>query len=72
AYKKIIFHFIYLILVNACSRQILSLLWLEQLVPKAPPIIQLLYQYDPLMEDKKQAMTETIISIQFFNSILFV
>ncbi|KAK5610466.1 hypothetical protein CRENBAI_004300 [Crenichthys baileyi] len=60
--------------LHSIRSQILSILRLEQvpnisremirqLIPKAPPLTQLLDQYDPRVEDKEHATTETIITM---------
>uniref|UniRef100_A0A3Q2UM27 Growth/differentiation factor 8 n=1 Tax=Fundulus heteroclitus TaxID=8078 RepID=A0A3Q2UM27_FUNHE len=60
--------------LHSIRSQILSILRLEQapnisrdmirqLIPKAPPLTQLLDQYDPRVEDEEHATTETIITM---------
>uniref|UniRef100_A0A3B5MMA4 Growth/differentiation factor 8 n=2 Tax=Xiphophorus couchianus TaxID=32473 RepID=A0A3B5MMA4_9TELE len=60
--------------LQSIRSQILSILRLEQapnisrdmirqLIPKAPPLTQLLDQYDPRVEDEEHATTETIITM---------
>uniref|UniRef100_A0A1A8PBP0 Growth/differentiation factor 8 n=1 Tax=Nothobranchius rachovii TaxID=451742 RepID=A0A1A8PBP0_9TELE len=60
--------------LHSIKSQILSILRLEQapnisrdmirqLIPKAPPLTQLLDQYDPRVEDEDHATTETIITM---------
>lgn len=60
--------------LHTIKSQILSILRLEQapnisrdmirqLLPKAPPLTQLLDQYDPRVEDEDHATTETIITM---------
>uniref|UniRef100_A0A1A8BCA7 Growth/differentiation factor 8 n=1 Tax=Nothobranchius kadleci TaxID=1051664 RepID=A0A1A8BCA7_NOTKA len=60
--------------LHSIKSQILSILRLEQapnisrdmirqLIPKAPPLTQLLDQYDPRVEDEDRATTETIITM---------
>uniref|UniRef100_A0A8C5D9B5 Growth/differentiation factor 8 n=1 Tax=Gouania willdenowi TaxID=441366 RepID=A0A8C5D9B5_GOUWI len=60
--------------LHSIKSQILSILRLEQapnisrdmirqLLPKAPPLTQLLDQYDPRVEDEERATTETIITM---------
>lgn len=60
--------------LHSIKSQILSILRLEQapnisrdmirqLLPKAPPLTQLLDQYDPRVEDEDHATTETIITM---------
>ncbi|XP_061572270.1 growth/differentiation factor 8-like [Cololabis saira] len=60
--------------LHSIKSQILSILRLEQapnisrdmirqLLPKAPPVTQLLAQYDPRVEDEDHATTETIITM---------
>ncbi|XP_041835050.1 growth/differentiation factor 8-like isoform X2 [Melanotaenia boesemani] len=60
--------------LHSIKSQILSILRLEQapnisrdmirqLLPKAPPLTQLLDQYDPRVEDEDKATTETIITM---------
>lgn len=60
--------------LHSIKYQILSILRLEQapnisrdmirqLLPKAPPLTQLLDQYDPRVEDEDVATTETIITM---------
>uniref|UniRef100_A0A3Q2ZZE3 Growth/differentiation factor 8 n=1 Tax=Kryptolebias marmoratus TaxID=37003 RepID=A0A3Q2ZZE3_KRYMA len=63
-----------LLRLHSIKSQILSILRLEQapnisrdmirqLIPKAPPLTQLLDQYDPRVEDEEHATTETIITM---------
>lgn len=60
--------------LHSIKSQILSILRLDQapnisrdmirqLLPKAPPLTQLLDQYDPRVEDEDHATTETIITM---------
>lgn len=63
-----------LLRLQTIKSQILSILRLErapnisrdmirQLLPKAPPLTQLLDQYDPRVEEEERASTETIITM---------
>uniref|UniRef100_A0A3B5QSU4 Uncharacterized protein n=1 Tax=Xiphophorus maculatus TaxID=8083 RepID=A0A3B5QSU4_XIPMA len=60
--------------LHSIHSQILSILLLQQapnisrvvirqLIPEAPPLMQLLDRYDPWMEEEKHATTETIITM---------